>query len=300
MKALQRSHGGKLFAAMALSLLFSTCSPQPSARQSASRCEPMRIVCLAFDALEMVAALGCHEQVVGRPKGSNRFVFPNAVDVGDFATPDIDSVLRQQPDLVIASSDIQAKATQALVTNHRTVLALNMYTLSDISRHLRMLGRILGRPEAGLAQAEEMERQIEMLRSQIKRGGNRMKVHFEEYGNPVIAGGEWISEMIELAGGVDVHADISRNRKASDRMVSRERINRTDPDVIIAAWCGHPFDRARILSRDGWNNVKAIREGQVYTIPPELVLQPTPRVLEGIARIRDILRSAAQRTPQKN
>ncbi len=276
-------------------LMFSACGSDPhrvtpSKTPTAQAC--LRVACLAFDALETMAALGCAHAVVGRPVGSDRSAFPNAVEVGSFISPDVDAVLKLKPDLVITSSDIQAEAAEALVQNHLTVLALNIYTINDIYRAIRLLGRVLERSEQATAVTTEMQRKIDVIRAQAPAESARLRVHFEEYDDPVIAGGEWISEMITLAGGIDVHADLSVRRSSSKRTVSIERIKKRDPDVIIAAWCGKEFDRQLVLTRDGWREVKAIRTGQVYTLPADWVLQPSLRIVEGIERMRAILQSA--------
>ncbi len=253
-----------------------------------------RVVCLAFDALELIDAIGCAHMVVGRPSGSDATRHGKALEVGSFLAPDVDVVRSLHPDIVITSSDIQAGAVEKLVRSHCTVLALNIYRIEDIFNALRMLGRLLGRLEQGEAAAASMMKQIEAFRTAPPSVKTRKTVHFEEYDDPVIAAGEWISEMIALAGGSDVNADLAVRRSAMERTISADLISKRDPDVIIAAWCGKEFDRQRIMERDGWEGVKAIRTGHVYTIPQDLVLQPSPRIVEGIQRIRAILEAAGE------
>lgn len=252
----------------------------------------LRVVCLAYDALDMIADLGCGDMVVGRPNGSDGSRFPNSIEVGGFVSPDLQTVEALQPDLVITSSDIQADVAGDLVRNHFQVLALNNYTIEDIYKSLRLLGRVLGRAAKGVAAADEMRKQIEAFKADLPPTSDRPKVHFEEYYDPCIAGGGWISEMIHLAGGIDINRDLAHHHKARQRVVKAERIQRKNPDIIIAAWCGRDFDRPSITDRKGWGDVAAVRNGHIYTMPQELVLQPSPKIIKGIEKMRAIIQSA--------
>ena len=63
------------------------------------------------------------------------------------------------------------------------------------------------------------------------------------------------------------------------------------PDVIIGSWCGKPVRKERIAARPGWQDVPAVRNGQIYEVKSTYILQPGPAALtEGVAQLHDIIR----------
>jgi hypothetical protein len=64
------------------------------------------------------------------------------------------------------------------------------------------------------------------------------KVYFEEWDEPMISGIGWVSELIEVTGGVDVFADRASGKSAKDRIVTAEEVICNEPDIIIGSWCG--------------------------------------------------------------
>ena len=96
---------------------------------------------------------------------------------------------------------------------------------------------------------------------------HRPKVYFEEWDEPTISGIEWVSELIEIAGGEDLFADRSTGKLAKERFVSTEVIVARQPEVVLASWCGKPFDEAAFRTRFKDHSLPAIESGHIYEIP---------------------------------
>ena len=95
-----------------------------------------------------------------------------------------------------------------------------------------------------------------------------------------------MSELVEVAGGDDVFAALSRNAAAKDRIVTSEAVIAAAPDVILASWCGKKVSPARIRARPGWDAIPAVRDGRIVEIKSPLILQPGPAALtDGLAAI---------------
>src|SRR6202035_1250769 len=77
--------------------------------------------------------------------------------------------------------------------------------------------------EAGLVEA----------RSRAECLPSRPKVFFEEWDGPLISGIGWVSELIEIAGGIDIFADRRNQSAARDRVVTVEKVVAREPDLII-------------------------------------------------------------------
>jgi iron complex transport system substrate-binding protein len=118
---------------------------------------------------------------------------------------------------------------------------------------------------------------------------DRPGVYFEEWHDPLIAGIRWVSELIEIAGGRDVFAELRAQGSAKDRVVTEEEVARRDPDIILASWCGKPVDRSSFAARAGWANVRAVRRGNIHELDGGDILSPGPSLMHGLRRIHEII-----------
>jgi iron complex transport system substrate-binding protein len=189
------------------------------------------------------------------------------------------------PDLVISFSDVQAKLADRLIRVGITVFALTYYDLAGVIRAISLLGRLLTAPEKGEEVASQFKLDLEAGRFSPPV---RPRVYFEEWDDPPIHAVPWIQEIIELAGGQYVFPN-SRLNRAQDRVVTEEMVFSTNPEIILASWCGKSVDLPAICARPGFAKVEAVRRGRVYSIDPEKILQAGPQLLGGLKEIRKII-----------
>jgi iron complex transport system substrate-binding protein len=113
---------------------------------------------------------------------------------------------------------------------------------------------------------------------------------FEEWDDPLIAGIGWVSELIEIAGGIDIFANRRNQRAAKDRIVTIEAVVERQPDVTIGSWCGKKFRPERVASRPGFAQTQALQHQHIYEIKSSLILQPGPAALtDGVAEPQRII-----------
>jgi hypothetical protein len=119
----------------------------------------------------------------------------------------------------------------------------------------------------------------------------RPKVFFEEWDDPLISGIGWVSELVEIAGGIDIFADRAHRALAKDRIVTAEEVVARSPDLIIGSWCGKKFRPERVDARPGPASIPAVQRGDLYEIKSPLILQPGPAALtDGLAALENIIR----------
>jgi iron complex transport system substrate-binding protein len=112
----------------------------------------------------------------------------------------------------------------------------------------------------------------------------------------MISGIRWVSELVEIAGGVDVFSELSRSQAATGRIVSSDAVLAREPDVMIASWCGKKFRPQRVRERTGWNAVPAVRDGELHEVKSAEILQPGPAALtDGVRRLQAIISGWAER-----
>ncbi len=253
---------------------------------------PQRIVCLTAETAEIACRLGAGDRVVGVPGTARR---PAAVrekaKVGGFTTFRLDRILELRPDLVLAFSDLQKDIVRDLVGAGVTVLCTNQRSFDDVLRAILLIGAALGCEPEARALVQDMRDEVTQVREYSSVWPDRPRVYFEEWPDPLITGIRWVSEVIEMAGGRDVFAELRGEGSAPGRTVPAEEVVRRDPEIILASWCGKPVDREAIARRPGWSAVTAVRRGQIHEIDGADILSPGPSLMVGLRRIHEIVQA---------
>lgn len=253
---------------------------------------PQRIVCLTAETAEIAYRLGAGDRVVGVPGTARR---PEAVRdkarVGGFTTFRVDRILALEPDLVLAFSDLQREVVGELIGAGVTVLCTNQRSLDDVLRAILLVGGALGCEGAARDLVQDLRDEITQVREYSSVWPDRPRVYFEEWMDPLVAGIGWVSDLIEVAGGRDVFAELRTASSARDRVVDPAEVVRRDPQIVLASWCGKPVSREAIARRPGWDAVAAVRAGQIHELDGADVLAPGPSLMAGLRRIHEIVQA---------
>ena len=239
-----------------------------------------RIVCLTEETVETLYLLGEQDRIVGvsgyavRPPQVRR----EKPRVSAFISADIPKVLALAPDLVLAFSDLQADIVAELVRAGVAVHVFNQRDLAGILAMIRMLGAMVGAADRAEQLADSFEQRLGAIAAR-EWPGQRPRVYFEEWDDPLIAGIGWVSELIEIAGGEDILPGLRSKKAAKDRIISPDVVRDLAPDVILASWCGKKVVHDRIRQRTGWSDIPAVRNNRIVEIKSPLILQPGPAAL---------------------
>jgi iron complex transport system substrate-binding protein len=251
---------------------------------------PRRVVCLTSETAEIAHLVGAGERVVGVPGTARR---PDAArekaKVGGFTSFKLDKILALKPDLVLGFSDLQRDIVRDLVGAGIAVLCTNQRSLDEAMEAILVIGGALGREGDARALVADIRDEIRQVREYSSVWPDRPRVYFEEWPDPPIAGIRWVSELIEIAGGRDVFAELRSERGARERVVDPSEVARRDPEIILASWCGKPVDVSAIAGRAGWSDVTAIRRGSIHEIDGADILSPGPSLMYGLRRIHEII-----------
>jgi iron complex transport system substrate-binding protein len=262
---------------------------------------PDRIVCLTEETVETLYLLGEERRIVGisgyvvRPPRARR----EKPRVSAFTTADVPKILELNPDLVLTFSDLQADIAATLIRFGVEVHAFNQRTVREILEMVMMLGALTGATDRAQVLAHQLATSVSTARELAARLPRQPKVYFEEWDDPMISGIGWVSELIEVAGGIDVFADRSSGKLARDRFVTAEEVINLAPDIIIGSWCGRKFRPEKVAQRPGFDCVPAVRRGALHEIKSSLILQPGPAALtDGLAALQAIvLQAVSGRAP---
>jgi len=208
----------------------------------------------------------------------------------------VDKILALNADLVLTFSDLQANIVADLIRRGLNVHAFNQRSIAGILDMVRMLGAMVDAGERANDLWRGSRRAWLKPKAARRTYQSGRKVFFEEWDNPLISGIGWVSELVEIAGGIDIFADRRNESAARERIVTAEEVVARQPDLIIGSWCGKKFRSERVAARDGFDRVPAVQNQDLYEIKSSLILQPGPAALtDGLAELHKIVQRWATR-----
>jgi iron complex transport system substrate-binding protein len=253
---------------------------------------PQRIVCLTEETTEWLYLLGQEQRIVGisgytvRPPRARQ----EKPRVSAFLSGKIDKIVALQPDLVIGFSDMQAALADQLIRAGLNVFITNQRSVAEIFATLRLVAALVGAPERAEAWIGASQQRHAAIAAVAATWPRRPRVYFEEWDEPMISAIRWVSELLTLAGGDDVFAELALQSLGKDRVVADPLAPvRRAPDIVIGSWCGKKFRPERVAARPGWAEVPAVRDGRLHEIKSPDILQPGPAALtDGLEQLHKL------------
>jgi iron complex transport system substrate-binding protein len=277
----------------------------------------MRIVSLLPSATETVCALGARAQLVGR---SHECDFPPGVEslpaisaprldprapgraihdrVEELVTRglsiyelDAERLRALAPDVIVTQTlcevcaatpaDLEA-ALCAWTGAAPTIVALAPLSLDDILSDVTRIGAAIGLEQRGEALAAELSARIESLTDLGASAATRPRVAALEWLDPLIAGGNWMPELIERAGGISLFGKAGEH---SPRLEWGD-LEAADPDVVVVVPCGFGLEQARAeLER-----VPRLRRFHTVVLDGNQYFnRPGPRIVESLEILLGVL-----------
>ena len=259
---------------------------------------PSRIVCLTEETVETLYLLDEQHRIVGisgyvvRPPQARR----EKPRVSAFTSANIDKILALKPDLVLTFSDLQADIAADLIRRGIEVHAFNQRSIAGILDMMRTVGALVAASERAEQLVGKLEMGLAETRERASSLPRRPRVLFEEWDDPLISGIGWVSELVEIAGGIDIFADRAIQAAAKDRVVTVDEVISREPDLIIGSWCGKKFRPERVMARPGFDRTPAVQHQDLYEIKSSVILQPGPAALtDGLGELQRIVERWASR-----
>lgn len=210
--------------------------------------------------------------------------------VSAFIDADIAKIESLKPDLILAFSDIQADITRELVSRGHSVVTFNQRSIHEILNAIVLIGSLVGQQKEAESLAKSLAENLKGIANRSGKQSHKPRVYFEEWPDPMITGIAWVSELIELVGGIDIFADLRGGGLAKERIISSQEVIERKPDVIIGSWCGKKVKKDMIHNRDGWEVIPAIIHGRVFEVNSSIILQPGPAALtDGVLAVERIV-----------
>lgn len=242
------------------------------------------VVSLASSNTEILYAIGAGDMLIGRDSYSD---YPEEVAdvavVGDFNGPNIEAIAEAQPDVVLASSLLEDVINQ-LTDLGITVFCTEASDYEGIYTSIELIGTICGKTEEASALCAQMRETIDAVHAAAATE-NQPTVYyvmsFGEYGEWSGGPGSFINTAIELAGGIPVTKDMGETWVNP----SIEQVIELDPDIILLSSL---YTIEDLSAANGYADMRAVQEGNVYLVNPDLVELPGPRIAEAVTTFGEI------------
>jgi iron complex transport system substrate-binding protein len=285
-----------------------------------------RIVSLIASATEIVCALGFENQLTGR---SHECDYPPSVkSLPQLTSPkfnvegtsyEIDSRVkaivqealsvyrvdaaaleRLRPTHIITQSqcevcavslkDVEAAVCE-MVSTRPVIVSLEPNALADVWRDIRRVAEALDAPDRARVLISALQQRMEAIRSRALAIVSRPTVACVEWIEPLMAAGNWMPELVEMAGGVNLFGEAGKHSP----WMTWEALVAKNPDVLFVSPCG--FDIARTLEelhwlRDKaeWQQISAVQSGRVFVADGNQYFhRPGPRLVESLEILAEML-----------
>ena len=285
----------------------------------------LRVASLLASATEIVSALGARENLVAR---SHECDFPHDV-AGlpavtapklDTSRPsreidrDVKALLEQalsvykvdaealralKPDLIVTQTQCEVcavsendvmEALAAWVGTPPSVVSLRPEGLADVFADIERVAGALGRARAGTALVADMKRRFAAVTAKAA-SLKKPRVACIEWIEPLMAAGNWMPELVAMAGGTNLFGEAGRHSP----WMTMEQLVAADPDVIVVLPCGFDIERCRaempaLAARPEWQSLRAVREARVFLSDGNQYFnRPGPRLAESAEILAEIL-----------
>jgi iron complex transport system substrate-binding protein len=265
---------------------------------------PTRIVCLTEETTEILYLLGEERRVVGisgftvRPPRARK----EKPKVSAFTSARINKIVALQPDLVLGFSDLQADIAAQLIRCGIAVHVFNQRSIAGILQMIGVLGGMIGCASKAAGLVQEIEAGLAKIRIAAVLLPLRPRVYFEEWDTPQISAIKWVSELVELAGGIECFPELAQEPLGKNRIIADPlEVPRRAPQIIFGSWCGKKFRPDLVAGRPGWSAVPAVRDGELHEIKSPIILQPGPAALtDGVQALHAQIVKWAARAATRN
>lgn len=188
----------------------------------------------------------------------------------------------------VSLRDVELSVAKRLSSQPR-IIALEPHSLDDIWQDMRRVAE--GCDVDAEAVISELQERMRAL-SELARSEARLpRVACIEWVEPLMAAGNWVPELVEMANGINLFGTVGRHSPS----MTWEQLVEADPDVIVVMPCGFPIDRTEsemhwLTDRPDYHKLRAVRDGEVYVADGNQYFnRPGPRVVESLEILIEIL-----------
>jgi iron complex transport system substrate-binding protein len=262
-----------------------------------------RIAVWGGGSAEIIRALGAEDRIIGISEFMVTvypYLWPELQDrptIGSWVQPDYEKVVDVEPQALFTLVGSPADAEEQLEGTGIKVIRMNFFRAESI-KDIETFGLILGKEKEAGEFTDFLRSKLDLIVKRVKeiRPEEKKRVYFESGHQDYYAWGPGSGkdERLGKAGGINIFADLGMEGSEVDP----EEILERDPDVIFKDGMGAKYGgytavdasvmeakREEMMSRPGWSELKAVKNGQVYIEGEDLDLATGVIYVSYLARL---------------
>ena len=247
---------------------------------------PERIISVSPAETESLFAIGLDQEIVGV---SDYDDYPEAATtkakMGGITKPNEEAIIAAKPDIVFTGISMGEDVVKKFRDLGITIFKVDPKTYDDVIANIELYGQITDHQAEAKQVVDNLKQTREEVQAAVAGLSEKKKVYIEFSPGWTVGSGEFMNEIVEIAGGENVAAS-----EQGWVQINEEHIIQSNPDVILYAAGLVDYDTNKplediIKGRSGWNNIKAIQDNQVIGIEQNILSRPGPRVAEGLKAV---------------
>jgi len=246
------------------------------------------IISLAPSNTEIIYALGAEAKLVAVTRYCD---YPeealNKPKIGGWLDIKEELIMKYKPDLLLTSTFVQNEITDKYKKLGMNIEALMPTTLVGIFNSIKKIGKLVGKENKAEILVKEMNKKISLIKDKSKFVNKKPRLYIEEWHKPPTVSGNWVPTLAKLAG-----ADYALiNAGHHSKEVTLDQIQKYNPEFIIISICGlkDNVPKEWITKREGWKNLRAVKNNNVFVFDDSFLNRPGPRLTIGLEMIANVL-----------
>lgn len=240
---------------------------------------PASIASLDAAHTEILYAIGAAPEVKAVDKTSDCPAAAASLPKVDAFNPSVEAITALHPDLVILGFVYQSDIASALRSAGLTVLTLTSPSdINGVYHQIELMGKVTGHQGDADTLVTNMSHEVEDIGTQVS--GKAAPTVYHEVDNTYYSAGpgSFIDDLYNTLGAKNVAATSGE----AYPQLSAEAIIAANPDVIILADEDSGESAVTVAARPGWSAIKAVASHRVYTVDPNIVSRPGPRIVDAL------------------
>ncbi len=247
---------------------------------------PERIASLSPAATEILFAIGAGEQVAAVDKFSDYPPEAKSRQQLDAFQPSVEAIVGAQPDLVLVFYD-PGNLVDGLANAGVTVFFLDTPNSVDgVLEQIRLLGKATGHPQRAEELVATMQQRIAAIQGRLASVAQGPRV-FHEVDNQLytVAPDSFLGNLYTILKAQNIAAGAGQ----AFPQLSQEAIVQQDPEVIVLADVAAGESPETVKARPGWGGISAVKNDRIFTIDPDIVSRPGPRLVDALETLAKLL-----------
>ncbi|MGM0379186.1 MAG: ABC transporter substrate-binding protein [Bacillota bacterium] len=242
--------------------------------------EPKRVISVAPSVTETIYKLNKQDILVGKTEYCDYPKEAQSIDtIGSLQQPNIEKIISLKPDIVFASTHFKEESLKQLEQlDIKVVMIFSQKSFEGVYSNIDLMGKILGAKKKAENVIDEMKKEVKYVKDTVKDLEKKTAYYVVGFGNGndfTATGETFISEMIEMAGGINIAKD------ATGWQYSLEKLIEKNPEVIISR--KKFIDELKVAN--GYKSLDAIKNDRVVPVNNNLVERMGPRLSKGLLEL---------------